>query len=153
MQIRDMLPSDFPQVMELEKKQYKPWPQYAFGQAIRLGHRVVVVESDSKILGYAVWDKGHGRTICAINSKAAIMLYKDWFDDTSNKKVSVLWVETHRDSVEAIAMLLRFGFTKQGTRPSFYGPGEDATVWAKPNLTEALIGVQGRSPLQVIEPV
>lgn len=144
--------SDFPQIMELEKRQAKPWPQYAFGQAIRLGHGCAVVEdSQGNIIGYGVCDKGHGRTINATDARAAFLLYKNWFEHATKEKVQILWAETHKDSVDAVALLIRFGFTKQGVRPSYYGPGEDATVWAKPNLAGANIPVQELSQPQVAE--
>jgi ribosomal protein S18 acetylase RimI-like enzyme len=153
MQLRDMTPEDLDQVMVMEERLVKPWKRYSFGQAVRLGHRVAVVEKDGKILGYGIADGGHGRHICASHPEAALMLYRRWKQEAIEKGIDVLWAETHKDSVESIAMLMRFGFTKQGTRPNYFGPGEDATVWARPNLTEALIGSQGRSPLQVSEPV
>lgn len=136
MQIRNMSTLDLDQVVQLEKRQHKPWPQYGFGQAMRLGHTcMIVVEDDGRIVGYGVCNKGHGRTINATNAKAAILLYKNWHDIATVAGAQVLYAETHKDNVEAIAMLMRFGFTKQGLRPNFYGPGEDAVVWAKPNLT------------------
>jgi len=154
MQIREMIPEDLDQVMELEKKKVtKSWERYVFGQAVRLGHSLAVVEEDGKILGYAVADKGHVRNFVSSHPEATMMLYRQWKRLSTEAGIPVLWAETHRDSVEVIALLMRLGFTKQGTRPSYYGPGEDATVWARPNLTEALIGVQGRQPMQAIEPV
>jgi ribosomal protein S18 acetylase RimI-like enzyme len=153
MQIRDMLPEDLDKVMELEKVLPKPWERYSFGQAVRLGHRVAVVEQDGKILAYGVADGGHGRHLVSVHPEASLMLYRQWKREAIEKGIPVLWAETHKDSVESIAMLMRFGFTKQGTRPSYFGPGEDAQVWARPNLTDAAIGYQGRSPLQVPEPV
>lgn len=151
MQIRPMNTSDLSQVAELEKRQHKPWPQYAFDQAMRLGHSCMVVDIGGDIIGYGVCDKGHGRTINATNAKAAILLYKNWHDIATQAGAQILYAETHRDSVEAIAMLMRFGFTKQGLRPSFYGPGEDAVVWSRPNLAGAGIILQELPESQVVE--
>jgi ribosomal protein S18 acetylase RimI-like enzyme len=139
--------------MEMEKRVVKPWKRYSFGQAVRLGHRVAVVEEGDKILGYGVANGGHGRHICANHPEAALMLYRQWKREAIEKGIDVLWAETHKDSVESIAMLMKFGFTKQGTRPSYFGPGEDAQVWARANLTESLTAQHGRPSMQVIEPV
>ena len=153
MQIRDMTPEDLDQVMELEKKQHKPWPRYGFGQAMRLGHYCSVVEEGGKILGYGVADGGHGRTICATNSRVALVIYKEWFDYAKKIGAPILWAETDKDNVEAIAMLVRFGFGKSGTRPSYYGPGVDAIVWTRANPTEAFTAQHGRPDMQALEPV
>ena len=154
MQIRDMLPEDLDQVMEMESRQHKPWPRYGFGQAMRLGHYCPVVEDErGNILGYGVTDGGHGRNIYATSGRAALAIYKEWFSRAKELGAPVLWAETDKDNVAAIAMLVRFGFEKAGVRPSFYGAGIDAIVWTRANPTEALIGVQGRQPMQAIEPV
>lgn len=155
MQIRAMTPNDFPQVMELEQKQHKPWPVYAFGQAMRLGHGCVVVEEGDKIIGFGVADKGHGRNIYAVNSKAALLLYKEWFETAKKQGVDVLYAETppEEEAPAPVAMLKRFGFVISGTRPSFYGVGLDALVWTRVNPTEATIGIQGKQPAQLIDPV
>jgi hypothetical protein len=149
-----MLPEDLDVVMQMEKLLVKPWERYSFGQAVRLGHKVrVAVDDTGKILCYGVTDGGHCRHACSIHPEAALMMYRQWKREATEAGVTVLWAETHRDSVEIIALLMRLGFTKQGTRPSYYGPGEDATVWSKPNLTEALTAQHGRPSMQPIEPV
>lgn len=153
MELRNMQLSDLDQVMELEKRQSKPWERYSFGQAMRLGHRCVVVEENDRIIAYAVADKGHGRIIFSLSPNASLMLFRKWREEAIEAGVTVLWAETPRENVDAISLLMKYGFTKQGTRPSYYGPGEDATVWSRPCLTDTNIGYQGRSPLQVIEPV
>jgi ribosomal protein S18 acetylase RimI-like enzyme len=150
--LRDMVPEDLDQIMEMEKRVIKPWERYSFGQAARLGHWVGVVERDGQILGYGVANGGHGRHFCSSHANAAMMMYTHWKKVALEKKSEVLWAETHRDSVESIAMLMKLGFTVQGVRPSYYGPGEDATVWARPNLTQASTRVHGRPDVQPIDP-
>jgi ribosomal protein S18 acetylase RimI-like enzyme len=111
----------------------------------------VVEDEAGKILGYGVADGGHGRHICANHPEAALMLYRRWKREATEKGIDVLWAE-NRDSVESIAMLAKFGFTVQGTRPNYFGPGEDAQVWARPNLTETTMGYQGPSKMQALDP-
>jgi ribosomal protein S18 acetylase RimI-like enzyme len=131
-----MVPEDLDQVMVLENKKFKPWDRISFYQAVRLGHRVAVVEENGKILGYGVADKGHARNIATSNPYAALMLYNQWKKEALEAGIDTLWAETHKSSTEVIALLLHYGFMKQGTRPNYYAPGEDATVWARPNLAE-----------------
>lgn len=134
MGLRPMVPEDLDNVMVLETMhQHKPWQKSGFEQALRLGHRCMVVEQNGAVIGYGVADKGHGRTICAPdNPRAALMLYDDWFKHGVESKAEVLYAEVQADNVRAISLLMRFGFAKIGERPSYYGPGLAAQVWARP---------------------
>jgi [ribosomal protein S18]-alanine N-acetyltransferase len=151
MPIRKMELSDLDSVMELETKyQHRPWAKANYGQAMRLEHHCVVVERDGVIVGYGVADKGHGRTIYAKDSRVALELYNDWFENSKEVGAPVMWAETAEGSVDAIAMLVRLGFHRTGTRPAFYGPGADATVWTRP--TGLGLTVPGMPELHITQP-
>jgi ribosomal-protein-alanine N-acetyltransferase len=124
---------DLDQIVVLEKlHQASPWPWISFVYAIRAGQECVVVERENEIIGYAVWDKGHGRTICAVSAKAALLLYQAWYSFVKNKGILEMNAETPENAIAPIAMLERFGFNRIGTRPSFYGAGINAIVWSRP---------------------
>lgn len=145
-----MMVEDLPQIMELENKlQHRPWKQYGFGQAIRLDHRCMVIERDGIIVGYGVADKGHGRTILAQEPRAAAILYNDWQENASACGAPLMWAEVSPENVSAIGNLIHFGFTRQGVRPSFYGPGQDAHVYTRV-VTQNIKAVQGFRPVENI---
>ncbi len=127
-----MTPQDLDQIMPIEQSvQPHAWPREAFLQAIALNQYCIVYEENNIIEAYGCSDYGHGRTIAATTVEGADAIYRGWLTAAREAGVDKVYAEIETTNRAARIRLKRFGFQMIGTKPNFYGVGQDAQVWER----------------------
>lgn len=137
--LRAFLPSDVPQVAELERQLFGPsaWSEVMLAGELRAhGRWYVVATLGDTVVGYAgLWFDGDVAQVMTIGVAPAIqrqgvgtMLLTALLDRARELGASAALLEVRVDNAPAIALYERFGFVVLTRRRRYYQP-EDVDAW------------------------
>lgn len=139
----DMVPADLPEVVAIERASFpNPWTGPLFLQELQVGFsRTIVARGDDRaILGYLcrwlVADEIHVLNVAVAPSArgrglgAALM--RQVLDEAAGGRVVAVTLEVRRSNTAGRRLYESFGFEEVGSRPNYYGRGEDALILRLP---------------------
>lgn len=134
-----MVPSDLPEVVAIERASFpNPWTGPLFLQELQVGfsRTVVARDADGAIAGYLcrwlVADEIHVLNVAVAPSVrgqglgAALMRHV--LDEAAVCRVTAVTLEVRRSNAAGRRLYDSFGFEEVGSRPNYYGRGEDALI-------------------------
>ncbi len=135
----DMVPSDLPEVVAIERASFpNPWTGPLFLQELQVGfsRTIVARAADGAIAGYLcrwlVADEIHVLNVAVAPSArgqglgAALMRHV--LAEASTCRVTAVTLEVRRSNTAGRRLYDAFGFEEVGSRPNYYGRGEDALI-------------------------
>jgi ribosomal-protein-alanine N-acetyltransferase len=139
----DMVPSDLPEVVAIERASFpNPWTGPLFLQELQVGFsRTVVARGhDGAILGYLcrwlVADEIHVLNVAvaptARGRGLGAALMRQVLDEAAARHVVAVTLEVRRSNDAGRRLYESFGFEEVGSRPNYYGRGEDALILRLP---------------------
>jgi ribosomal-protein-alanine N-acetyltransferase len=135
----DMVPSDLPEVVAIERASFpNPWTGPLFLQELQVGFSRTVVARDAHgaIAGYLcrwlVADEIHVLNVAVAPSVRGqglgAALIRHVLDEAAACRVTAVTLEVRRSNAAGRRLYDSFGFEEVGSRPNYYGRGEDALI-------------------------
>lgn len=127
--LRRMQESDLPEVMQIELRAYPwPWSVGNFRDCLRSGYSMWVLESDKRIIGYAVLsvqaDEAHLLNLCidpACQSRGlGRRLLRDVRSAAQASGAQRIFLEVRPSNRHAVKLYQDEGFNEIGRRPRYY---------------------------------
>lgn len=139
----DMVPSDLPEVVAIERASFpNPWTGPLFLQELQVGFSRTIVArgDDGAILGYLcrwlVADEIHVLNVAVAPSARGrglgAALVRQVLDEAAACRVVAVTLEVRRSNTAGRRLYESFGFEEVGSRPNYYGRGEDALILRLP---------------------
>jgi len=139
----DMVPSDLPEVVAIERASFpNPWTGPLFLQELQVGFSRTIVArgDDGAILGYLcrwlVADEIHVLNVAVAPSARGrglgAALVRQVLDEAAAYHVVAVTLEVRRSNTAGRRLYDSFGFEEVGSRPNYYGRGEDALILRLP---------------------
>lgn len=139
----DMVPSDLPEVVAIERASFpNPWTGPLFLQELQVGFSRTVVArgDDGAIAGYVcrwlVADEIHVLNVAvaphARGRGLGAALVRHVLDEAATCRVVAVTLEVRRSNTAGRRLYDSFGFEEVGSRPNYYGRGEDALILRLP---------------------
>ncbi|MCM0611012.1 ribosomal protein S18-alanine N-acetyltransferase [Marinobacter sediminum] len=138
--IRELLPGDLPQVLEIERQGYShPWAETVFRDCFRENYRLWAAWRGDVLVGYAVvaymFDEAHLLNLCihpdSRGQGTARLLLRHMLAEASREQMWQVILEVRTSNAVANGLYASEGFEEIGRRPDYY-PGasgrEDACV-------------------------
>lgn len=139
----DMVPGDLPEVVAIERASFpNPWTGPLFLQELQVGFsRTIVARGhEGAILGYLcrwlVADEIHVLNVAVAPSARGCglgaALVRQVLDEAAARRVVAVTLEVRRGNAAGRRLYDSFGFEEVGSRPNYYGRGEDALILRLP---------------------
>ena len=140
--IRKMLPTDLPQVCEIERQTFSiPWSEKAFEDSLKLPHALFLVAYlGEQILGYCglyqVFNEGDITNIAVSPDYRGMgiagKLLEAVFMYSKERGIASFTLEVRESNEPAIHLYSKYGFEQVGIRKNFYEkPKEHAVIMWK----------------------
>lgn len=141
--IRGMGHDDLPMVSDIERRSYEfPWSHGVFRDCLLAGYYCMVLERDSRVVGYGILSiaagEAHILNLCVDANYRSLGYGEQILDailvQARSAKVREIFLEVRPSNVRALALYRKKGFHKVARRPAYYqatGGREDAAVLAK----------------------
>jgi ribosomal-protein-alanine N-acetyltransferase len=135
----EMVPGDLPEVVAIERASFpNPWTGPLFLQELQVGfsRTIVARDRDAAIVGYLcrwlVADEIHVLNV-AVAPRArgrglGAALLRRVLDEAAVRRVVAVTLEVRRGNAVGRRLYESFGFEEVGSRPNYYGRGEDALI-------------------------
>ncbi|HRX89031.1 MAG TPA: ribosomal protein S18-alanine N-acetyltransferase [Steroidobacteraceae bacterium] len=139
-QIRPMLESDVPAIVELERLSYPfPWSEGIFRDCVRVGYTCRVLDLDGQVMGYGVMSTGAGEAhilnVCVRPTfrtrGLGKRLLEHLMDRAAGSGMLDIFLEVRPTNTAAIRLYQSLAFEQVGIRRGYYqaaGGREDAVV-------------------------
>jgi ribosomal-protein-alanine N-acetyltransferase len=141
--IRGMGHDDLPMVSDIERRSYEfPWRHGVFRDCRLAGYHCMVLERDSRVVGYGILSiaagEAHILNLCVDANYRSLGYGEQILDailmQARSAKVREIFLEVRPSNVRALALYRKKGFHRVARRPAYYQATEgreDAAVLAK----------------------
>lgn len=145
MEIRNMLPEDIDQVVEIENESFsRPWSKRSFEESLEKSDYIfIVADNRGVIVGYCglyvVMDEANITNVAVKeeyrNKGVGYVIIEDLIERAKNAGVKAMTLEVRKSNNAAIRLYEQVGFKNAGIRRNFYeSPKEDAVIMWKEHL-------------------
>jgi ribosomal-protein-alanine N-acetyltransferase len=146
--IRGMGHDDLPMVSDIERRSYEfPWSHGVFRDCLLAGYQCMVLERDSRVVGYGILSiaagEAHILNLCVDANYRSLGYGEQILDailvQARSAKVREIFLEVRPSNVRALALYRKKGFHKVARRPAYYQATEgreDAAVLAKKLMSD-----------------
>lgn len=140
--IRNLHPSDIPQVLRIEKSVHvAPWTEQTFIACFQAGYTGWLLEIENKVAGFVIVafapDECHILNLCVDYSfqrqGQGKKLLEHALQHAAKQGKGIAWLEVRRSNTRAIALYQKMKFNLIGERKGYYptvAGDEDALIFA-----------------------
>lgn len=136
---RDMVVEDLPEVLAIERASFpNPWTGPLFLQELQVGfsRTILACHRTGPIAGYLcrwlVADEVHVLNVAVSPRWRARglggSLVREALDEARRRRATAVTLEVRRSNVAGRRLYESLGFEEVGSRPNYYGRGEDALI-------------------------